>query len=245
MEGPLIVSLIFAAASFTQGVTGFGFGIIVMPLLSMLLDPGTAVAMNVLAGSVNCVYNYVLFRQYVQYRESLKTVFICSLFVPLGALFLVSVRQDMIFLFLGLLIMIISLHSMSFSGLTSHREIYRRLGIPFKIATGLVAGAFASPGPVLAPYYYAREENPVAAKADLQFIFSLLNIFVIASHIIAGNLNVPVFMNTLPYMPLVFLFTKLGAMVSLKLDLHVFKRVVHISLFFLGLYLIIQNLPRP
>lgn len=241
MQEILLLVGIFSFASFTQGLTGFGFGIICMPLLSILFSPGVAVAMNVIAGSVNCVYNYILIHEYVNYRESLKTIAVSSLFIPIGAVILIQANENLIFILLGLLILAITAQQQWGPKGRQASGIYRRLGLVFMALTGLVAGAFASPGPVLAPYYYAKEDSAITGKANLQFIFSVMNVFVITSHVLAGNLTTGVFLETLPFLPIVFIFTKIGSKTSLWLRVETFRRIVFIALSLLALYLIVRN----
>jgi uncharacterized membrane protein YfcA len=88
---------------------------------------------------------------------------------------------------------------------------------------------------------FARERDPYTAKANLQYYFSLISIFVIVSHVVAGNITVENSLRALPYLPLVFVFTKLGAVLAFRLGRNTFRKVVNYSLLLLGLYLILRN----
>lgn len=81
----LLLTAIYIAASFIQGVTGFGFGLLSVPLVSLLFSPGDAVGMNAIVGTTNCVYAFVLLRKLVRYRQTVLLFFISAVFVPAGA----------------------------------------------------------------------------------------------------------------------------------------------------------------
>ena len=240
----VLIFVIYIIASFTQGVTGFGFGVFATPMISLVFSPGVAVGMNAVLGTVNCTYNYFLLREYVDYKKSAKLFAVSLLFIPLGAYFLVSVMEEIVFLAMGTMVVVVTLHSMQQHRVKADSIVYTKLGFVFPVLAGSVAGAFAAPGPILAPYMFAREKDPFVAKANLQFIFSLMSIIIIASHTVAGNLSVDTLLLSLPYIPLVFLFTKIGAAVSFKLKKELFRRVEYSALLLLGAYLIFQNLTK-
>lgn len=237
----MLLLLIYTVASFTQGLTGFGFGVLATPLIALIFSPCEAVGRNALLGMVNCVYTYYLFRKYVDYKHSLKIFFISFIFIPIGAFFLVSVSETIVFLVMGLMVIFITVQT-----ILQHRSkkmaiVNHKFGIVLPMLSGAVAGAFASPGPILAPYMFAKENNVFVAKANLQFIFSLMSIFIIISHIITKTITPTTFRSVLPYVPVVFIFTNVGAKVSHRIKKEVFQKIEYVALLSLGSYLIVKN----
>jgi len=241
MESLLLI-FIYIAASFIQGVTGFGFGVFSTPLIALIFSPGIAVGMNAILGTINCTYNYFLLRHYVNYRKSFILFFIGIIFIPIGAYFLVSVSEHIVFLVMGVMVVLLTLHSMWQHRFRKDSFIYTRIGFIFPVLAGAVAGAFAAPGPVLAPYMFAQEKDPYIAKANLQFIFSLMSVIIITSHIVTKNLNMNTVLLAIPYIPLVFVFTKIGSFLSFKIKKELFKIIESIALLLLGSYLVVKNL---
>lgn len=241
MEYILLV-LIYTAASLIQGITGFGFGIFSMPMISILFSPGQAVGMNAVLGTVNCVYNYVLLRRDVEYRKSYGIFLLGVLFIPAGAFFLVAVNEHFVFLAMGLMILLVTFHSVRHRNTGGSSRIYGKYGFFFPMLAGLVGGAFFAPGTVLAPYMFARERDPYIARANLQYVFSLMSLVIVPSHVVAGNLNMERFLLALPFVPLVFIFTKLGSRFSFKIKKEFFSIVVNSALLMLGIYILGKNL---
>jgi len=238
----ITVVLIYIIASFTQGVTGFGFGIFSMPLISMIYTPGIAIGINAILGTINCTYNYILLRKHVNYRKSMRFLMIGSLFIPFGAYFLVKANEQLIFIIMGLTVICVTLHTMRSSRQYGESYLSRKKGTLFSIMAGMVAGAFASPGPILAPFMFAHERDPYVAKANLQFIFTVMSGVIIISHILARNLTMHTLGMAAPYIPVVFLFTKLGSILSFRMKKTLFKKLETAALLVLGTYILCKNL---
>jgi len=238
----ILLSLIYATASLTQGIIGFGFGVFSLPLVALIFSPGPAVGMNAVLGTVNCVYNFILLKKRVEYRKGLRIFLIGALFIPLGAYFLVSVNENIVFIALGFMMVLVTLHSIRHGKKSTVPGLYRRFEVFFPMLAGVIGGAFFSHGTVLAPYMFAREKDPYIARANLQYVFSLMSLVIIPSHIVAGNLTMERFLIALPFIPLVFLFTKLGSLFSFRIKKELFRTVVNAALLMLGLYILGKNL---
>lgn len=236
------LTIIYIIASFTQGLIGFGFGVFSLPLVAMIFTPGIAVGMNAILGTVNCVYNYILLRDRVNYKKSFGVFFVGVIFIPFGVYFLVSVDEHIVFMVMGIMIILVTLNSTRRKTVNGESVMYGKYGYIFPVLAGMVAGAFVAPGPILAPYMFAKEKDPYVARANLQFIFSMMSIVIITSHIIAKNMTVETSLKALPYIPVVFIFTKIGSWYSFRIKKEVFEHIIGIALFLLGLYIFGKNL---
>ncbi len=237
----LLLTAIYITASFTQGVTGFGFGLLSVPLVSLLFSPGDAVGMNAIVGTTNCVYAFILLRKLVKYRQTLCLFLMSALFVPAGAYFLVYVNKHIVLVIMGLMVVAVTLREFNPNRNPDSPIFHSRFSLLFPALAGLLGGAFTAPGSAIVPYMFARERDPHIARANLQFFFTLISGLVIASHLWTGNLNHQNALRALPFIPLVFLFTKLGSMTAFRVRRDIFRRIVNIALLLLGFYLIIKN----
>ena len=237
----LLLTAIYMAASFTQGVTGFGFGLLSVPLVSLLFSPGDAVGMNAIVGTTNCVYAFILLRKLVKYRQTLYLFLLSAIFVPAGAYFLVYVNKHIVLVIMGLMVVGVTLREFNPYRRPDSPIFHSRFSLVFPALAGLLGGAFTAPGSAIVPYMFARERDPHIARANLQFFFTLISGLVIASHLWTGNLNQENTLRALPFIPLVFLFTKLGSMTAFRVRRDIFRQIVNSALLLLGFYLIIKN----
>ncbi len=238
----VFLTTIYIAASFIQGVTGFGFGLLSVPLVSLLFSPGDAVGMNAIIGTTNCVYAFILLRRWVNYRQTLGFFLISALFVPLGAYFLVEVNQHIVLIMMGVMVVAVTLREFNPYRRPDSPLFHSKFAVVFPALAGLLGGAFTAPGSAIVPFMFAREKDPHVARANLQFFFSLISVMVIVSHLFAGNVNQENTLRALPFMPLVFIFTKLGSVTAFKIRRELFRQIVNTALLFLGFYLIIRNI---
>jgi hypothetical protein len=245
----LLLTLIYTGASFIQGVTGFGFATSSVPLVALLFGPGAAVGMNAIVGTTNCVYNFYLLRRKVEYLRTLKVLLISAVFVPAGAYLLVRFDERLIFVLMGTMVVVVAVRALQGKDgnesdgapVSEEKRGGKRFYGLLPPVAGMLSGAFASPGPAMVPYMFSVRSDPFVAKANLQYFFSLISVFVIASHLVTGNINLQNTLRALPYLPLVFVFTKIGALLSFRLGRNTFRRIVNFSLLILGIYLILKN----
>jgi uncharacterized protein len=237
----LLLTAVYITASFVQGVTGFGFGLLSVPLVSLLFSPAEAVGMNAIVGTTNCVYAFILLRKLVKYRQTTILFLLSAAFVPLGAYFLIRVNQHIVLTIMGMMVVAVTLREFNPNRRNDSPIFHSRFSLVFPALAGLLGGAFTAPGSAIVPYMFARESDPHVARANLQYFFTLISGLVIASHLWTGNLNQQNALRALPFVPIVFLFTKLGSVTAFRIHRDIFRRIVNSALLFFGFYLIIKN----
>lgn len=97
----IIALLIFLVAGFMQGVIGFGFAMISVPLLMLVLPPPTAVGINLIAATVNTLLIFWTMRKRVQYRLVLRYILVCAATIPFGVFFLKHMDKRIVMITLG------------------------------------------------------------------------------------------------------------------------------------------------
>jgi hypothetical protein len=238
----LLLAAVYLAASFVQGLTGFGMALIAAPVLALSYDPQSAVGMVVAVGVVVGFYNFILHRHHVEYRRVIPFAIACYPLVPVGAYFLETVDAGIVMTTLGAVIIALTLFSVF---IQSHLVIWMRargVGLGFAALSGLLLGAFSTSGPPMVAYFYTGDENRMRAKANTQFFFAATALGAVATHLVAGNISGFTLARSLPFLPMVLLGTWLGAAVSGRLPVRVFHHATDVFLIGLGAYLILSNL---
>jgi uncharacterized membrane protein YfcA len=110
----LFISLIFLAAGFTQGLSGFGSALFAMPLLTLFIDVKIAVPLCILNSILITLYLSLKLKGFME-KKKILPLFLGSLpGIYIGATFLKNVEADIIKLLLGVLIVSYGFYSLLF-----------------------------------------------------------------------------------------------------------------------------------
>ncbi|AFG36242.1 sulfite exporter TauE/SafE family protein [Spirochaeta africana] len=239
-----VLGLIYGTAGLLQGVVGFGFALLSVPLVAGIYDLPTAVIMNTVVGTANCAYKAWLLREQAEYRLVLQFFAAASLGVPVGVLAISRAAHGPAMIGLGLFVIVVAaanLLSREGVGVAMRRSegFWLLAGL-----TGLFAGAFSTPGPAAVPYFVGRSSRVESAKANLQVFFTLAALPVIVFHSAAGNMSATALARASLFLPLVLLLTFAGTRAARLLRADRLRRVVDGGLIALGAYLILEQLAR-
>lgn len=202
-------------AAFIRGLTGFGFGILLVPILALALTPVEAVlAVNVMAGLVALTDIRLIL------REAEKSAIVISALVvvgtPLGLLLLEATPNALARLIIALIAL-----SAFFAVLLPKRGADQ----PGHLATGavglsagLLTGFAAMPGPPVVPYYVGRHIPRMTAKASMIGIFGVAAAAGVGSGAAIGALEWQVLVLGLSLFPLVLLGNWIGSLAFGKVN---------------------------
>lgn len=238
----VLLAAVYTAASFVQGLTGFGMALIAVPILVLVFGPQSAVGMAVALGVTVGFLNFFLHRHHVEYRRVIPFAAATYPLVPVGAYFLETVDAGIVMATLGGAIILLTLFSLLAQ---SHYMTWMRarvIGFGFAAMSGLFLGAFSTSGPPIVAYFYTSDHDRMRAKANTQFFFAATALAAVVTHLVAGNISGFTLARSLPFLPAVLLGTWLGAKLSGRLPTRVFRYATDSFLLALGIYLIISNL---
>lgn len=236
------LSGIFAFAGFVQGFSGFAYGLISLPLLSLVFPPIFAVGIVSVSGIIIIGYNALLHRRYLRFRPVLPLVAIAALFVPIGAFFIAEIPESIVSVGIGCLVILLA----GLDLLSAERQPaifrYRWMAILLSSVAGLLGGAFSTPGPAVIAYLYGRESSRIVAKAEIQLFFFLITLFVIAAQTVRGTIERGNAVLALLFVPLVLLAVTAGARLSFVVPPRRYRAVTSAMLVLLGTVLLVRSL---
>jgi uncharacterized protein len=233
----------YAFAGFVQGLTGFAYGLILVPLLSLFFaTPAEAVGMTAVTALFQVAFNYWLHRRRVEHRRIFLLGLVAVACIPVGAAVLYAVPEGAVFAILGATIVFITLSGIVFSGESRGFLSSKPVGYGLTAVSGLVAGAFSTPGPVIAGYLFATDSDRLRAKANTQFFYVVVTGVIVAAHAVGGGVNPSSLSRSLPFVPIVLAGTWAGARLSKSVPIRLFTWITDIFLICVGLYLLVGNL---
>lgn len=160
---------VLALAGFVQGLTGFGFGMVVMGLLPPLIGIEQALAVATLAGLATTLANTGLTLRHLHWPSTGALWFGTVVGVPLGFEAFSAIPQDVVMRLLGLALCGLILFDL-FSRRQDASPWPSWAGWCAGLASGTLSGAFNMGGPPLVAYVYGRpwpKERQVATLSGL------------------------------------------------------------------------------
>jgi uncharacterized membrane protein YfcA len=208
-----------------QGLTGFGFGLIVVPVLALAWDVKAAVVLGMLVGIVSLVPLLIEVREQVRFRPVLALLAGTVAGTPVGVAMLVFVDADALKLWVAAVVICLAL-LFPFNQRVRLRN--RSLGMALAVGTisGLLRGSTSMGGPPIAFYLLGSDEG--AENFRTTFLAYLLpaTTMALTGFLIAGKVTPEVLAVSAVSLPGLFLGLRLGASVRHGVPPRSFQTIV-------------------
>jgi uncharacterized membrane protein YfcA len=237
MFAPLIV--VFLAVIMTS-LTGFGSGLISMAILPGLIGIQTAVPLVALMSATLEFFLLVRYREAFRLENVWRMGLAAIISIPIGVWVLRSLEERILLPILGVIIVGYSLYAL-FNFRLPNLE-HPGWGVLAGFLGGLLGGAYSIAGPPVIIYANCRNWKPDEFRANLLWIFLIIDIFAVINHWVAGNMTRTVFMNFLWTVPAIILGLLAGPYGARYLDPKRFRSLVLFLLLIMGIRWIISAL---
>ncbi len=174
-----LIVFVISLAGFAQGLTGFGFGLVAMPLLPLLMDFKDAVALTVLLNLVVCATTFLSIRGHYSWRQGLWLVVGTGLGVPAGVYVLIRLNEGLLLRILGGVMLVFCVNEFILAR-TKPAQLPPWLGFPFGLVSGSLSGAFNMGGPPAIAFSYSQVWSKEQIVAVLQIVFGLSTLLRLA-----------------------------------------------------------------
>ena len=240
MEVQVWLGLIYFVAAFTQGVSGFGFGLVAMPLLLLFFDARLAVPLCMLNGLVITLFLSLRLRASVDWQKIRPLFYGCLPGIIAGALFLRQADNGLIQILLGLLLLAYVCFALFFS--PGARKMSAFWPVVAGFGTGVIGSAFSAGGPPVIIYTtltgWAKDE----IKATLSAFFFITGIGMALAHYFVGLTNMAVLVQFRFSVVFVFAGMSLGSICYGRISPSAYLRVILWLLMAMGLMMVCSGL---
>lgn len=157
-------------AAYVRGLTGFGMAIILVPLLGLIVPPGEAVVLGILLQLLIGPVGLKVILADADRGTAVPIALLAMLATPAGMVALHATTPDVA----RLLITLIAVGAFIAVLLPKQPEGHRpgRIAITGTgIASGILTGFAAMPGPPVVPFYLRRHLEPKVARASMMLVF--------------------------------------------------------------------------
>jgi uncharacterized membrane protein YfcA len=235
MTEALVVIVVFSA-SFVQTLTGFGFALMVMPLITLMLGLRTAAPLVALAGLTLYTINLLRHRAAFNVKEVVPMGVAAALGVPVGVWVLANADENLVRQLLGLIL--VAYASYALARPKAPRLRSQRWAYPAGFAAGCLGGAYNTPGPPAIVYGSLRRWPKDEFRAAMQALFLLTGLLVVASHIVAQHVTAGVLTLYLYAAPALGLGILAGSRADRWVDANRFRTLVNGMVLVLGVALV-------
>ena len=157
-------------AAYVRGLTGFGMAIILVPLLGLVIPPGQAVVLGILLQLLIGPVGLGLIHAEADRATAIPIALIAMAATPAGMVALDATRPDVA----RLLITAVAVGAFVAVLLPKRPEGHRPgrgAIVGTGLASGILTGFAAMPGPPVVPFYLRRALDPRIARASMLLIF--------------------------------------------------------------------------
>jgi len=157
-------------AAYVRGLTGFGMAIILVPLLGLIIAPGEAVVLGILLQLLIGPVGIRIIMADADRATAVPIALLAMATTPVGMVALDATTPDVA----RLLITLVAVGAFVAVLLPKQPEGHRpgrAAVVGTGIASGVLTGFAAMPGPPVVPFYLRRHLEPKVARASMLLIF--------------------------------------------------------------------------
>jgi uncharacterized protein len=227
-------------ASIIQGLVGFGFALVSVPLL-MLYFSHIIVVPNMLIQSA--LINLIIVieaKKHMELKRMIPLMLAGGLGSPVGVFLLKMIEEKGIKVFVGVLLIFSSILL-----LLGYRKYFKNEKLAFLsvgFVSGILSGSTAMSGPPVILFYNNQGIEKTRFRANLVLYFLFLNIFGISIMSINGILSKNIFPYVMLFSPTTLIGVSIGIMLSKKINENIFKKITLFIILMSGIIALISGL---
>ncbi len=227
------IAAILIAASFTQSVIGFGFGLVSMGVLPLVLGAKFTIPFVAIYALLLTITLFLQHREDVKARPMLPLIIGAVAGTPFGVLILKHVPEETIVTGLG--VMLILYGGWSLLGISQVKRVVKSgWGYPLGFLSGNLGGAFNIGGPPAIVFVTLKNWEKDELKGSLQFFFIISCATRLALYTATHLVTRGVLLYSIYFIPFVALGYFLGLRAYDKMDTAMFRKFTYIGLLALG-----------
>ena len=175
-----------AFASFAQSLSGFGFSLLAVPLMTLVVSPRDAVVVATIIGMISTTSQAFFDRKHVDRAIAKRLVLASYAGMPFGLMAFIFVSETGLRLVLG--VVVVSAALLLVRGFRLKDDTHH-----FDWVLGMVSGFLSTStstnGPPLVFLIQARSLSAATFRATINTVFAIVNIGALTMFVAAGKVN--------------------------------------------------------
>ncbi|MFZ4826681.1 MAG: sulfite exporter TauE/SafE family protein [Phototrophicaceae bacterium] len=228
----------FTLASMIQTISGFGMGLIGMPILIPAIGIDPARVTMVVIATITQVVNVIRGKESLALR-SIGWLGLSGLLGILGGFWIVDYGifpEQRLIQSLAILTIAYALSALFIPKLP--HLTHDRFAPVAGFVSGILTGAYNVGGPPVIMYANARRWTAEQTRANLNAFFTIKNVFVLVSHFIVGNFTASILRWIVVGLPAMGVGIGIGLLIAHRIPEKHFQRIVLVLLLVVGLQML-------
>lgn len=234
----LSIGIIFVAYT-VKGLSGFGSGLIAIPLLAFLFPLSFIVPVLGLLSYSGTIMQSVHLRRQVVWRDMLPLLPFSLLGILVAVWLLVNVDANLLVTFLGGFVVLYAAYSLLPLPDYSGRRLW---ALPAGCLGGFVGALFGTGGPFYIVYLKLRQLDKSAFRATIAMIFLFDGGARIIGYALSGLYTENVLWLVAILLPVLFLGMYVGHHIHIKINQQRFNQFISAMLMFSGIVLLYKSI---
>ncbi|CAN5609402.1 sulfite exporter TauE/SafE family protein [soil metagenome] len=222
-------------ATLVQQVSGFGYALLAVPLLSLAVGPKDAVAIAMGTGFASSGLMAVGLRDRIERPTLRRLVWGGAVGLPIGVLGLRALDADVLRLGLGVVVIAMVVVLASGARLRAHGP---RSVVAAGVAAGLLNGSLGTAGPPVILVLQAADTEQHRFRATTTAFFAIGDLAAIPLLVASGAIRGSAWLYALTALPTLLVGSAVGGRLALRLDAEQFRRLVLVLLVVTGVVLV-------
>jgi uncharacterized membrane protein YfcA len=239
MTDTLPFAAIIVAAGFLQGLTGFGFALIALPLLGLFMPLKTIIPLVCLLGGCVSLGLSLQLRKSIHFNSMLLLFAATVPAIPLGVYVLKKVPAEYLGIALGGLM--ICFTAFQLLAKPKQRPLGRISTMAAGFLSGILGGSISAGGPPIIIYSAMQPWSKDKAKSTLAFYFLISGLAISSTHAVSGLITSEVLRLFATCLPSLALGVWLGATVYRRISDTGYRRLAFLLVFVLGWMMLYRN----
>ncbi len=233
----LVVMIIFTAYM-VKGISGFGSGLIAIPLLAFFLPLAVIVPTLGLLSYTGTLYQSLSLRKHVAWRDILPLLPFSLAGIALALWLLVNIETDTLTFALGLFIVTYSLYSLF---MKMELRGGRRWAILAGSLGGFISAIFGTGGPFYVIYLKLRQLDKTQFRASIAMVFLIDGGARISGYALSGLYVQQALWLVLILVPVLVLAMWVGHRLHHRINQDKFNQIINVLLCVSGIMLMVKT----
>ncbi|MBS4537745.1 sulfite exporter TauE/SafE family protein [Clostridium sp. D2Q-11] len=235
----LIGIIIIFTAGMIQGITSFGFSLLAVPLLGIIMPLKLIVPILVIFSLImNSMILYKV-REYVNLKKIILLIISAIIATPIGANILMNFDENLLKIGVGIIVTISAIAF--YLGYKVKFKNEKLAYIPVGILSGLLNGSVSLSGPPVIIFLTNQGVGKQIFRSALTAYFWILNIMTIFTFIYKGLITEEVIKYSVYLLPSLIIGVTLGIRLGDKVKEEVFEKLTVVLIIFMGILSIISG----
>ena len=232
--------LVMFFAGVIQGLTGFGFALVSVPIMTLFLSPKKAIPIILIHALLIVIIILYETRKWIDLKRIWPLMIAGIVGLPFGTYLLVILEVGTLKVLIGSVIVLFALAFLK--GFKKQIKAEKLAFAPAGFISGLLAGSTMMGGPPVILFFTNQGLNKNVFRANLVCYFTILSLAAIPAYIAGGLITKEVIKYAVLLLPAVILGGITGIRLARIVQEQLFKKIVLIILIVAGLMSIASGL---